>query len=220
MKMSHAIPALSLLALSCCPLQAQANLLSTFASGDEGWQAIDPTGDYTSSWQSTGGNPGGYLLGIETSPRGGDGYFTAPASWLGNWSAYAGGTIGYDLKVISGTATFWDPDVIIASGATSVSWSSPVSFNPVGKGWVHFEVPLDSANFGSDLASVLGNVTSLKIRGEWINGTEQEGFDNVSVTAVPEPETWAMLLAGLGLLGFAARREKQKTLLIDPYVTG
>jgi hypothetical protein len=27
---------------------------------------------------------------------------------------------------------------------------------------------------------------------------------------VPEPETWAMLLAGLGLLGFAARRGKQK----------
>ncbi|MCZ2421077.1 MAG: FxDxF family PEP-CTERM protein, partial [Burkholderiales bacterium] len=27
-----------------------------------------------------------------------------------------------------------------------------------------------------------------------------------SVAAVPEPETWALMLAGLGLLGFAARR--------------
>jgi hypothetical protein len=26
---------------------------------------------------------------------------------------------------------------------------------------------------------------------------------------VPEPETYAMLLAGLGLVGFAARRKKQ-----------
>jgi len=33
-------------------------------------------------------------------------------------------------------------------------------------------------------------------------------LDNVSVTAVPEPETYAMLLAGLGLLGFAACRKK------------
>ena len=30
-------------------------------------------------------------------------------------------------------------------------------------------------------------------------------FDNIVVTAVPEPETYAMLLAGLGLLGFTAR---------------
>ena len=32
----------------------------------------------------------------------------------------------------------------------------------------------------------------------------------VSVPSVPEPETYAMLMAGLGLLGVAARRRKQK----------
>ena len=31
-----------------------------------------------------------------------------------------------------------------------------------------------------------------------------------AVSAVPEPETYALLLAGLGVLGFAARRRKQK----------
>jgi hypothetical protein len=30
------------------------------------------------------------------------------------------------------------------------------------------------------------------------------------VTAVPEPETYAMLLAGLGLMGAIARRRKDK----------
>lgn len=33
-------------------------------------------------------------------------------------------------------------------------------------------------------------------------------LDNVSVSAVPEPETYAMLLAGLGLMGAMSRRRK------------
>ncbi len=33
---------------------------------------------------------------------------------------------------------------------------------------------------------------------------------SISVTPVPEPETYAMMLAGLGLMGFIARRRKQR----------
>ncbi|MBK9347554.1 MAG: PEP-CTERM sorting domain-containing protein [Burkholderiales bacterium] len=33
---------------------------------------------------------------------------------------------------------------------------------------------------------------------------------NIGVTAVPEPETYAMLLAGLGLMGAIARRRNNK----------
>ncbi len=36
------------------------------------------------------------------------------------------------------------------------------------------------------------------------------GFDNITA-AVPEPETYAMLLAGLGVLGAMARRKKQQS---------
>jgi hypothetical protein len=38
-------------------------------------------------------------------------------------------------------------------------------------------------------------------------------MDNLSitVTAVPEPETYAMLLAGLGVLGAASRRKQKQT---------
>ena len=35
----------------------------------------------------------------------------------------------------------------------------------------------------------------------------------ISVTAIPEPETYAMLLAGLGLMGFIARRRKQREVV-------
>lgn len=34
-------------------------------------------------------------------------------------------------------------------------------------------------------------------------------LDNISVTAVPEPETYAMLLAGLGLIGAAVHRRRK-----------
>ena len=37
-----------------------------------------------------------------------------------------------------------------------------------------------------------------------------KGYVGVFAIPVPEPETYAMMLAGLGLMGFVARRRKQK----------
>jgi hypothetical protein len=40
----------------------------------------------------------------------------------------------------------------------------------------------------------------------WADNATYHQFDNVNIAPVPEPETYAMFLAGLGLMGFAARR--------------
>lgn len=48
------------------------------------------------------------------------------------------------------------------------------------------------------------NLTSLS----WNEGALRTfAFDNINVSAVPEPETYAMLLAGLGLVALARRRK-------------
>ena len=39
-------------------------------------------------------------------------------------------------------------------------------------------------------------------------GSASSTIDNFNVTAVPEPETYALFMAGLGLMGFIARRRK------------
>jgi hypothetical protein len=43
-------------------------------------------------------------------------------------------------------------------------------------------------------------------------GFFQQGVDNVSVSAVPEAATWAMLIAGFGLVGAAARRARVRSV--------
>jgi hypothetical protein len=42
------------------------------------------------------------------------------------------------------------------------------------------------------------------------NCTNQSDYFVTNVTAVPEPGTYAMLLAGLGALGFMAKRRKPR----------
>lgn len=51
---------------------------------------------------------------------------------------------------------------------------------------------------------------SLKIAGHQISASDPGSYGGTvtAVTTVPEPETYAMLLAGLGLMGFSARRRK------------
>ncbi|UJP03953.1 MAG: FxDxF family PEP-CTERM protein [Nitrosomonas sp.] len=89
------------------------------------------------------------------------------------------------VRILDGTSNTvlidYSPLTILGSGGTHSSFTPGLTYNG----------PL-SIRFGYN---------------DWNVGIDNINFDQV--TAVPEPETYAMLLAGLGLIGFMARRRKQ-----------
>jgi hypothetical protein len=57
-----------------------------------------------------------------------------------------------------------------------------------------------------DFTVLTGGNTEFRFTSTVPVGDNYSGLDNVSVTAVPEPHEWAMMLVGLGLVGWVARR--------------
>lgn len=74
--------------------------------------------------------------------------------------------------------------------------------HPNDKGDIFLLIPYDKSTTEVAQLILAGGGDSTDFGGDIVAA-------NWTVTAVPEPETYAMLLAGLGLVGFAARRRKQ-----------
>ncbi|MDP4300801.1 PEP-CTERM sorting domain-containing protein [Leptothrix discophora] len=86
--------------------------------------------------------------------------------------------------------------------------------------WSNSPTGLLSGTGGQAIFGFNPNGARVRVAFEGMGGIEAKGFnpwvDNVSVvsntvTAVPEPETYAMMLAGLGAIGFMSRRRKART---------
>lgn len=60
-----------------------------------------------------------------------------------------------------------------------------------------------------DLTTLGSGTYTLHVKGTVLTNLAASYSGNLNLVAVPEPETYAMLLGGLGLIGFAARRKKQ-----------
>ncbi|NGZ85954.1 PEP-CTERM sorting domain-containing protein [Duganella sp. SAP-35] len=59
-----------------------------------------------------------------------------------------------------------------------------------------------------DLSAKFGSTMYVGFTGATGGADADQRITGFSVSAVPEPETYAMLMAGLGLVGFAVRRRK------------
>ena len=111
--------------------------------------------------------------------------FSIPADSSGNGKANVIGLAGVDVTFTKFTLT--EANIGTVSGLTGTSTSS-LSFT-------------GGAAPGSYQLNVAG--TSTGTSGSYAGNI---GLKTVNVSAIPEPETYAMMLAGLGLLGFSARR--------------
>jgi hypothetical protein len=60
-----------------------------------------------------------------------------------------------------------------------------------------------------DLSALSAGTYTLKVSGSILTNSGASFGGNINLVPVPEPETYAMMLAGLGLVGFIGRRKRQ-----------
>lgn len=163
-------------------------ITSAFNTDADGWIVI---GDATSSvpnYLNEGGNPGGYVSADDTA-TGGVWYWSAPAKFLGDQSTSFGKNLSFDLKQSAITSQFDDIDISISNGSTTIVLD--LADNP-GIDWTSYSVTLDTSTpwkidniitgeiaTSEQILAVISNIISLKIRGEYVSGSDTGGLDNV-----------------------------------------
>lgn len=89
---------------------------------------------------------------------------------------------------------------------SEVAWSNPLAIGPV-KGIAY---PSLAGTFTADLTGDFSN--GYYHQGElfWFNFSNADvSIDNIVFDAIPEPATWALMIAGFGLIGSTLRRRPQ-----------
>jgi hypothetical protein len=170
------------------------NMSASFSSGATDWSAylLDTTHEAAMIFNDTGCNGNaGSCYGI-------------------NLGAAQQGVTVYHAEVSGSTSTFVSLDLTQTHSFEFLLKNGQVAYRVDGQ--VIFAGAAFSVPYGNPLLVVGdGSATTLTGRGSMtIHGV---GFDNAPtlntlVTTVPEPETYALMLAGLGLVGFAARHRK------------
>jgi len=131
----------------------------------------------------------------------------------------------------SSTLTVWISQVGLVSPLGLQTWTSGFTQNLLTAGWTVTETTfLDVGNVKYGMGTLLDTQTFSAIGSSFESSVADAGAGpfslthryqisavgpgsanstiNTMVSAVPEPETYAMLLAGLGLMGFVARRRR------------
>jgi hypothetical protein len=164
--------------------------------GGAGWLSDGNSGMGASEFFGGGGKSGptwegggGYLgNNFDVSGPGGAGGFGGGGgggySCGGGGGGYSGGSGGSDGNTL--------PGGICTNGGGGGSYISPLLFNVVA---------IEGGNAGP--------VATFPVLGFKYTDFAVDGF--VTISAVPEPSTWAMLLVGFGFIGFTLRSKKRRS---------
>lgn len=122
--------------------------------------------------------------------------FTAyQPSWLADFEIHFTSS-DFSEGVTFTPSTTWDSGTESHAGSADLG-DLALTFNVGADGKLHIEF----AEGWKDMPAGVAD-------GQWDSGTLTIGYDD-HIAAVPEPETYAMLLLGLGAVGAIARRRRQ-----------
>ncbi|MBC7855365.1 MAG: hypothetical protein IAF94_18200 [Pirellulaceae bacterium] len=190
----------------CQPLSA--SIVSTYDSDLDGWILPNPT-DASFSWESPGGNPGGFARFIDGLQNNG-GLIRAPGKFLGDWSSFD--SISFEHRQIAaGIGNSYVPYEVFLSGAGGSARFTESHPGTAGS-WISVTAPLTEPSWtieSGTWAGLISNVTQFEIRIEVLDNNntlgDTAGIDNVVLrsAAVPEPASLA-IWCGIGMAGMIA----------------
>jgi len=168
---------------------------STFDTDADSWTALDSNTGSTPAYQSTGGNPGGFIQ-VFDGVGGTATFYVAPSKFLGNKSVYYGGALQFDLQVSVTPNSSTAGVRLTGSGLTLLKLLTPEFTLPaIAPEWSSYSFKLDESvawrvtsttgplATAEQIQTVLGNLTELAINGEYSTvGADGGGLDNVSLT--------------------------------------